>query len=362
MSKKSYNQATNMKLLSSFLIASLPFIVSANTSKLYPQRPYQDLQSQYRSDQHHHTKQDETNYGDRQSVDNYPIEDGRSHAAPPKMGIRTRVTTTTVYEGVIATVTVTEFPLETSEIESFPAIATSNQAIKTFVIPLATTPISGSSTINPLNGTSQTSRLGSSVSRAPSPSPVCLNALPPACQLSYKNLDLSGRPISVRGECGIHVCLGSPFGPCCGSKGTCGRTIECEEGCQVRAGFCLLPISAANIVPVNIDTCFAALRNVVGAPKATALRTTCATGERTTSDPGFVTCLNQNLSFCRPCLSDLPPQCLSSSGADGADCLKALSVTDRIAAQTCIKTSGPVLFLQEICIRRSLRFCLYYFG
>jgi hypothetical protein len=381
-------QTTAMKLIFALLVPSLPLTVSAMRSKYYPQRPdthrpdanrpESHHQDKHPPDQHPHTKQHGIIHSDLPLVYDHTMENNMPHSAHPEMGIRTRVTT--VYEGVITTLTVTGLPLRsvTSTIPiPLPLVNDTTLASAAASTPADTFMPIGTSSIDPQDNILPVStRGGSMVSMAtksqmssrecfasptPSASPACLDALPGACQLSTRNIRPVGLAVSRDGRCGKEIglmCINSKFGSCCGDKGLCGFQETCEAGCQSDAGICANP---TNVIPINIHNCFAALQTILEPPKATALRTTCVRNNTltTTSDQGFVTCLNNNLSIC-PCRGSLPNECRADRMQTGLACLSVLCPSERERTTTCfvastlpVRVSGGL----ESCLRASLRVC-----
>lgn len=64
--------------------------------------------------------------------------------------------------------------------------------------------------------------------------------VPPVNKKDPKKSPQPLKPASVDGTCGANfTCLGSKFGICCGSWGTCGNTTQhCGLGCQMESGYC----------------------------------------------------------------------------------------------------------------------------
>jgi hypothetical protein len=119
-------------------------------------------------------------------------------------------------------------------------------------------------------------------------------------------------------------------------------------------------LGIVSFTPLYINNCFTALQSVVGVITATAIRTTCvAANLLTMSSPSFITCLNDHLPFCSPCRA-LPSVCLPSGGQSGTNCRNALSALDRTAAAACFSSSvltSVVSVNLETCLRASLHIC-----
>jgi hypothetical protein len=119
-------------------------------------------------------------------------------------------------------------------------------------------------------------------------------------------------------------------------------------------------LGIVSFTPLYINNCFTALQSVVGVITATAIHTTCvATNLLTMSSPSFITCLNDHLPFCSPCRA-LPSVCLPSGGQFATNCRNALSALDRTAAAACFSSSVSTSVVSvnlETCLRASLHIC-----